>query len=318
MTELRPLSFLVYGFVAALSLLAMPASGRPETTQAADDGPTEAWTEKGAVSVPSTADISIRRHVAYARPGGQPQRADLYLPSASGFPGPRPAVVLIHGGGWRFGSKAQMATQARRLAERGFVAMAINYRLAPRDPYPAQVEDCREAVRWLQSPSAEVPVDPTRVALYGYSAGGHLACLVGATQAEFPASGEAGTQDQNPSPRVQAVVAGGAPCDLQTVPPDNDYLAYWLGGTRREAAAKYRAASPVVWVSPDDPPFFFFHGGRDWLVPAAIAQRMHRALQEAGVSSEFFICKGDGHFNAFLDRAAQEAAETFLTRILQP
>jgi len=120
----------------------------------------------------------VYRNLVYSEPQGHRLRADLYVPRGKGkFPG----VVLIHGGGWRTGSKGHMVVHARRLAERGYVAMSINYRLAPRHKFPDQIHDCKAAVRWMRAHAEEYQVASERLAAYGYSAGGHLACLLGTT-----------------------------------------------------------------------------------------------------------------------------------------
>ncbi len=258
--------------------------------------------------------IRIVRNVVYALPDGLELRADLYLPPEA--EGRRPAVLLIHGGGWRYGTKAQMFAQARQLARRGYVAMSINYRLAPAYPYPAQVQDCLSAVRWLRRHADRYQIDPARIGVYGYSAGGHLACMVGVGGA----AGDIGTStgEAEVDARVQAVVAGGAPCDFRSMPADSDILDYWLGGARQARPATYEVASPISAVSADDPPTFFFHGEKDWVVPIFIARRMQAALSNAGVETEFFVCEGDGHVNAFTDRKARESAQAFLDRVLQP
>ena len=109
----------------------------------------------------------------------------------------------------------------------------------------------------------------------------------------------------------------GAPCDFQTMPPDAEMLAYWLNGTRKQRPATYRKASPIAWVTSDDPPGFFFHGSEDWLVPSFIPKRMDRRLREAGVASEYYECTNRGHIRAFLDRPANRSAADFLDRLYQ-
>ncbi len=254
------------------------------------------------------------RNVVYDQPDGEKLTADLYLPlSASGR---RPAVLMIHGGGWRYGTKAQMVVHARQLARRGYVAMSINYRLAPEYKYPAQVEDCLAAIRWLRRHADKYQIDPTKIGVYGYSAGGHLACMVGVAGDKFARTRSNG--EPLLDARVQAVVAGGAPCDFRSMPADSEILDYWLGGARQARPAVYERASPIIAASADDPPTFFFHGENDWLVPMFIARRMQAALGRVGVETDFFVCEGDGHVNAFTNRAAREAAQAFLDRVLQP
>ncbi len=256
----------------------------------------------------------VQRNVHFAEPDGVRLRADLYVPDGEG---PFPGVLMIHGGGWMSGSKAQMLTQSRRLANLGYVVMSINYRLAPQHKFPAQIHDCKAAVRWMRRWAEEYHLDSTRIAAYGYSAGGHLACLLGTTDSS---SGLEGVErpETELSTRVQAVVAGGAPCDFRFVPPDAKLLAYWLHGTRRAQPAIYRQASPLPAADSEDPPAFFFHGERDWIVPPYCSQRMESRLSELGIETGYYICPGKGHVGAFLDGQAMAAAEAFLDRVLKP
>jgi triacylglycerol lipase len=242
------------------------------------------------------------RDVTYVERTDGAQTADLYLPIGQG---PFPGVLMVHGGAWMAGNKNHSAWHARQLAERGFAVMAINYRLAPQHPFPAQLEDCRAALRWMVRQGAQQthPWDVQRLGAYGYSAGGHLVCLLGMVQAA-----EAVT--------LRAVVAGGAPCDFSEVPPNSQRLAYWLGGTREQRPAVYREASPTSYVSADAPPVFFFHGQEDRLVPLTSPRRLHTLLQHNGVPTQMHVVTGAGHLAAYMDRAAFEQAIQFLQRQL--
>ena len=266
------------------------------------DEPRATALPRGAVSEPPGWSFTVRRHVVYAAEADRRQRADVYRPQGDG---PYPGVLLIHGGGWTSGSRIHMVTHARELARRGYVVMSIDYRLAPAHRHPAQLEDCRAALGWLRAHASEFGLDGDRIAAYGYSAGGHLACLLGV----LPHPGLA---------PIQAVVAGGAPCDLRLVPPDADFLSYFLGGTRAEVPESYWRASPSAAVSSDDPPTFFFHGDADWLVPIEQAREMRRKLVQAGVAASFHTCVGKGHVGAFVDPEARAKSFDFLDALLQP
>ena len=128
-----------------------------------------------------------------------------------------------------------------------------------RTQFPAQIYDCQAAVRWLRANAAKYKIDPDRIGGYGYSAGGHLVALLGALDDDD--FREPGLPADAPSARLQVVVAGGAPCDFRALPADSKRLAYWLGGTPAEKPDAYRDASPANYVTADDPPMFFFHGG---------------------------------------------------------
>jgi acetyl esterase/lipase len=257
------------------------------------------------------AKIRTKFNVPYAKPNGSELLLDAYYPSSDGL---FPAVLVVHGGAWRTGNKLQLALAARRFADAGMAAFAVNYRLAPEHKWPAQIHDCKAAVRWIRAHAGEFQVDPTRVGAYGYSAGGHLVAMLGACDATAKLEGEA--EPASPSTRVQAVAAGGAPCDFRGFPPDLRMLGYWLGGTRAEAPDAYRTASPVEYVSPDDPPMFFFHGSADELVKLDTPKAMVDALREAKVESELLVIDGATHLGAALDRSAAERATQFLARHL--
>jgi triacylglycerol lipase len=282
----------LFGIFVVTSLTACPAQ-QAETADLPADSATE---------------YTIRRNLVYKKAEHRLLRGDLYVPKAEGT---YPAVLLLHGGGWKAGSKKQMIYHAKRLAPNGYVAFAIDYRLAPRYKFPTQFEDCRDAIRFLREHASGFKIDPQRIAAFGYSAGGHLACLLGTVEEPVKA------EDALTS-RVQAVVAGGAPCDFEIVPADADLLAYWLGGSRVELPAVYRAASPIKAVSPDDAPTLFYHGERDTLVPSFSAKRMMQRLAESGVRTEFHVCERKGHYRAFLDSGAFEKALAFLDRELKP
>jgi triacylglycerol lipase len=128
---------------------------------------------------------------------------------------------------------------------------------------------------------------------------------------------EEGVPKNAPSARLQAVVAGGAPCDFRYLPPDSNRLSYWLGGTRAAQPEAYRVASPAAFVSADDPPMFFFHGTRDFLVPIRSPQRMVELLAGTGVTAEMYPIEGRGHIEALFDREAQRQALAFADRHLK-
>ena len=256
--------------------------------------------------------FTVEHGVRFAVVAGKKLRADMFVPTEKGrFPG----VLMIHGGGWTAGSKAQMVGHAQMAAERGYTVMSINYRLAPKHKFPAQIHDCKTAIRWWRERAAEYQLDPDRIAAYGYSAGGHLACMMGVCDPNVGLEGD-GLGGTIPT-AVQAVVAGGAPCDFRGMPPESTMLSYWLEGTRAENPKVYQQASPQAAVSSDDPPTFFYHGSKDWLVPIHSAQKMKVALDAAGVLTRFHTCEGKGHINSFMNRDAMLHAMDFLDEVLK-
>src|SRR3954469_15013341 len=196
-----------------------------------------------ACGVPALAkepEIEILRSRTYVTRDSGPLDADVYMPQGAG---PFPGMLVVHGGAWRVGSRAQLASVASRFAEHGYVAVAISYRLAPQSKFPAQIYDCQAAVRWMRTHASEFKIDPQRIGGFGYSAGGHLVAMLGTLDDnEFK---EAAVPKDAPSARLQCVLAGGAPCDFREMPADLSFLSYWLDGTRSEKPDNYRNASPA-------------------------------------------------------------------------
>jgi acetyl esterase/lipase len=279
-----------------------------------------------AVSAHAASDsgrVRVVRDQVFAEVDQQPLHCDLYFPPDRGEPGsaafePRPAVLVVHGGGWSSGDKRFQGVYARGLAEAGMVAVAINYRLAPESPFPAQLDDLRAALLWIAEHAEVLGIDTSRLGAFGYSAGGHLACLAG-TLRDAPWSQLAATTawpeherlwDQ--LPRLRAVAAGGAPCDFQSLPPENASLAYFLGGSRGEAPEVYRAASPLAHAAPGNPPTLLVHGTRDLLVPMTSSRALFETQRRLGVCSEYLALEDQGHVLTFLHPAAQRAVVGFM------
>lgn len=269
-----------------------------------------------ALAVASVAQATIARggdvEVTYSQPYVQrdsgPLLADVYVPKGEG---PFPGVLVVHGGAWHLGNRAQLAGIAQIIAEHGMTAVAINYRLAPDHKFPAQIDDCKAAVRWMRTEAAKWKIDPEHVGGFGYSAGAQLVSLLGTTS---PQDGLEGVDDaaKLPSTRLQAVAAGGTPCDFRVIPADVDGLAFWLGGSPAQVPEQYRLASPAAFVSSDDPPFFLFHGESDELVPVASPTQMRAALAAAGVSAELYVVPKLGHIACCLSQDAIGHAVGFL------
>ena len=218
---------------------------------------------------------------------------------------------MIHGGAWRFGNRKQLSNYARALAEKGFSCFAIDYRLAPTHKFPAQIEDCRAAIKWIRNNANKYKVDASKLGVIGYSAGGHLATLLGTT------GEEPNEQNGNFDMRVQAVVAGGAPTDFRWMPDKGKWAKYWMGGDLDSVPEKFRLASSTAFVDAKDPPTFFFHGTRDTLVPLVWANSCHLALKEAGVKTAMHRIRGAGHIQAAKDEDALKKAYEFLATELQ-
>jgi acetyl esterase/lipase len=231
----------------------------------------------------------VLRDVPYVTGGTARQQLDLYVPaSARGLP----LVVWIHGGGWQTGTKA--APPALGLLWHGGYAVAsLEYRFSSDAIFPAQIEDTKAAIRWLRAHAVEHGLDPNRIGVWGFSAGGHLAALLGA-------SGETKAFDRgenlNVSSRVQAVCDFSGPVDLTKFKETRDSgLERLLGGPVSQRRALAAQASPLTYVSKTAPPFFIVHGERDDLVPPAQGQLLEQALQKVGGDVTFHVCPGAGH-----------------------
>jgi len=257
------------------------------------------------------------RDIVYKEVDGRKLRLNTFVPRGDG---PFPAVLVVHGGAWRAGSRTQLTMYAKSLARRGFACFSIDYRLAPRHKSPAQIEDCRDAVRWIRQHAGEYRVDPGRIGAIGYSAGGHLVSLLattGLSKADDPKG--VGT-------KITVAVAGGAPTDFRPTRENSRALTYWLGGRRRDKPAVYDAASPAAFVDGNDAPIFFYNGSADMLVPVnthrtigyAGPTALHAALKEAGVATDLHVIKGAGHFLAIINKTALESAYAFLDKHLKP
>jgi acetyl esterase/lipase len=242
--------------------------------------------------------IRVERNLEFRSVAGESLKADFYRPDNDSRP---PLVVMIHGGGWSFGDKWELQDHAREMAQAGFAAVSINYRLAPKYQMSAQVDDCRQAMRWAVSQAEKWGADPTRVCLWGYSAGAHLAAMLA-------------TDPQMGDPQISAVVAGGAPCEFSFIPAESPAIAGVMGGTRVEKPSAYEKASPLVHASQDDCPFFFFHGTSDLIVPQTSSQLLHSKLCELNVESEYYSVDGRGHLLTFIDRDARRRAIDFLRK----
>ena len=267
-----------------------------------------------APAIGEDAAFDVTYGVEYCQRETGGLKADMYVPKGEG---PFPGVLVVHGGAWRMGTRAQLSGIAQMLARHGMTAAAISYRLAPQSQFPAQIEDCKAAVRWMRSEAAKWKIDPAHIGACGYSAGGQLVALLGTTDARDGLEGIADPENQ-PSTRLQAVAAGGAPCEFRTLPPELDFLSFWLGGSRGERPQQYVLASARAFVTSDDPPMFLFHGAEDDLVPVESPKAMRESLATAGVETELYVAPNCGHMAAAMDKTSLDKAIAFLELHLKP
>jgi acetyl esterase/lipase len=238
--------------------------------------------------------VSTEYDVVYTKADGEDLKLDLARPAEGD--GPFPAIIAIHGGGWRHGSKDQMRGASSEFASRGYVAIAPQYRFCPKSTFPAQVYDVKAAVRWLKSHAKQYNVNPERIGAIGFSAGGHLALMLGLTG---PADGlEGDAASDAPSTKIHAVVNYFGPTDLgaDDIPAVSLPLVHdFLGGSAKEKPDEAKKASPLTFVTKDDAPVLTFQGTKDPLVPYSQAIKLTDALTGAGVPGRVELLLGAGH-----------------------
>lgn len=252
---------------------------------------------------------AIDADIVYGKAGDKELKLDLAKPTEG--KGPFPVVVCLHGGGWRMGNKRELRPWLQELAREGYVAVSVGYRLAPDYTFPAQIEDCKTAVRFLRANAEKYAIDPQRIAAMGFSAGGHLACLLGLTDKQ---AGFDGKEHPNESSEVQAMVDYFGPTDLAGFAKDASAQRGMLGpfiGAKFDADPKaHEKASPIKYVSKAAPPFLIFHGTKDWMVPIAQSRDLAAKLKEAGASVKLVEVLDEGH--GWLGRANFETTKTTL------
>ena len=238
------------------------------------------------------AAIKVLRDLQYVEGGHERNRLDLYLPEKA--EGRLPLVVWIHGGAWWAGSKD--GCPAIFLTTKGYAVASINYRLSQHAVFPAQIEDCKAAIRWLRANAGKYHLDPDHIGVWGSSAGGHLVAMLGTTGNVKELEGAGGNLDQ--SSRVQCVVDWFGPTALPMGGSHNDPgspESRLIGGPVLENKEKARKASPMTYVGKDSAPFLIMHGDQDKTVPLNQSEVLAEALKKAGVEVTFVIVKGNGH-----------------------
>ncbi len=235
------------------------------------------------------ADYKKIAGIPYDTRHGGSTTLDLYLP---GDVGPdTPAIMLIHGGGWRYFSKEVYKDHGARLADAGFVVASINYRLVPEGAYPRIIQDCFCALGFLQANAEEYFLDPERIAVAGYSAGGHLTSLIAVAEPSGDFEPDCGYVLAFPP---AAAISGAGPTDLRKF-PKADSIKELLGGSLDEIPELFERASPITHVGPNEPPFLFIAGSDDLFVPWEQTELMDKALRDAGNDSRVLKLRGGGH-----------------------
>lgn len=269
--------------------------------------------EKPAPKLPP--GVRMERDLAYVEGGDESQKLDLYLPQ-NPTSLPLPLIVHIHGGGWRGGSKFPCPFLG--MVNRGYAVASIEYRFSQKAVFPAQIQDCQAAIRWLRGHAEKYGLDAMKVGVIGGSAGGHLSALVGTSGGAkaFPMIGE--FQDQ--SDDVQCVCDIFGPANFATVMQQaaddknvrnifqfnsaSDPYALLIGGNLETDREQVAAVSPVHYITADDPPTLILHGTHDALVPYAQSVELAAALKARGVPVWLQTLPGSGHGGAAFSKSA--------------
>ena len=279
--------------------------------------------QKKVQAIAETNQVELHLDQPYAENDNLKQRVDLYIPRKRNSEKPLPVVALIHGGGWVNGDRIGYSSKAIQLARTGdFACVAVGYRLTKEATWPAQVHDCKAAIRWIRAHAKEHNLDPDRIAAWGSSAGGHLSSVLGTSGDVREIEGDLGPNDQHSS-RVQAVVNLCGPEDFRQAlmfAPDgkpifkDDAVSGLLGGSAEDKPQNAAAASPLTYASSDDAPFITFHGTQDKRVAFLHAESIHAALKKAGVESHLIPITGGGH-GSVSHPDVKARGEIFLRRI---
>ena len=261
----------------------------------------------------------VHRDLPYVTNGHERQKLDLYLPKDGTN---LPLIIRVHGGAFRMGSK-NAGVPLAYLSD-GYAIASLNYRLSQHAIFPAQIEDCKAAVRWLRANAKKFNLDPSRFGAWGPSAGGHLAAMLGTTGdvKEFDVG-----ENLAFSSRVQAVVDYFGPTDFLQMDdhrlpngqvhnaPDSPE-SQLIGGPIQENKEKVGRANPAAYVTKNAPPFLIVHGDSDPLVPHHQSELLATALEKAGIPTTFYTVKGGGHGN-FKDAAVPEMTKKFFAKYLK-
>ncbi len=249
--------------------------------------------------------VKVERDVVYDTIDKQKLALDVAIPKEGG---PYPCVVMFHGGAWIGGGRKDLSVGGRdkngkatpsvieMIAARGYVAVSVSYRLAPKFQFPAQIQDARAAVRFLRANAKEYNIDRDKFAAGGFSAGGHLALLLGL--ADKVEGWDAGGNTSESS-RVQCVVDFFGPTDLSLYGASSSledaYMVPVFGKAVKTDPTVYKKASPITYVGKGAPPVLIFHGNFDFIVPIVHSENLLAKLKDAGATAELVTVRGEGH-----------------------
>jgi acetyl esterase/lipase len=267
----------------------------------------------------AAADAATHMDLTYAKAGDSELKLDLYVPDNVDSP---PLAVWIHGGAWRFGSKANPPTN---FVDAGFALASVEFRQSTEASFPAMVHDIKAAIRYLRANAEEYGYSADRIAISGASSGGHLAALVGVTNGVAELEGDLG-EHTDVSSDVQAILVYFGASNLtsildQSTPHGIEVrvpaLELLLGGKPEDVPDVARLASPVFHVDANDPPLLLLHGDQDPQMPINQAHELHGAYKAAGLDAEFDVVHGAAHGGEdFYNEEHWGRAEAFLRRVL--
>ncbi len=299
----------------ALPLQAQAPRERPAAGRSAPDTPP-----------PVPAGVTAHRDLSYVTDGHARQKLDLYVPANATQP--LPLIVWIHGGGWASGSKNGCPPLRGGFTERGYAVASLDYRLSGDAIFPAAVEDCKAALRWLRAHAKQYNLDPDHIAVWGSSAGGHLVAFLGTSgdtkefdvgeNLEFSSGVQAVNDYYGPTDFIQMDAHAFPGTRLIHDAPTSPESRF-IGGPIQDKAnrTKVQRADPITYVTKNDAPFLIVHGDSDPAVPHHQSELLYAALVKAGVPVRFITVKGGGHGQGFPGAELNPIASEFFDRHLK-
>lgn len=275
-------------------LLCLFASASLVSCSVASTGNTVGFREYRNDNLP--ADVEVIKDIEYGKVGDVSLRLNIVRPKDA--KDPLPVIVFIHGGGWNSGNKDDDTGLLCGFAKQGYVGVSVEYRFVDVARFPAQIEDCKCAIRFLKANAEQYGIEADRIGVWGDSAGGHLAALLGTSGGVKELEGRGGWQDTSSS--VNAVCDWYGPVGLADIPLSDDHpYSQLLGSTPRANPELARLSDPVSFISEDDPPILIMHGDKDELVPIVLSEQFYQKLKQGGVDATMETVKGAGHGNGF-------------------
>jgi len=274
------------------------------------------WAQRPGQGRPVPENVTAYRDLEYVPGGHERQKLDLYVPKDA--KGKLPVILWIHGGAWMAGSKD--GCPALPFTKEGYAVASCNYRLSQHAVFPAQIEDCKAAVRFLRANAEKYQLDAEHLGVWGASAGGHLVALLGTSGEVKELEGASG--DLKQSSRVQAVVDWFGPSDFTKMGGNHNDTrspeARLIGGAVQDNKDKVAKADPITYVSKDDPPFLIMHGDQDNTVPYNQSELLEAALKKAGVEVTLVKVEGAGHGFGAKSPELNKQVLAFFDKTLKP